>query len=524
MTRLTLRSLALGIGLLGGLTLVSAPTATSAVTTTGCNAIARSNDIGPGTDWPSGAPDLSLLGSAVIGTPFAFRVSGGQANVTGFLICAPRGQQRFLPAHNATFYPKDVRIIEPFTLDANGNSPQLLVQPALPAGACGSTWICQAVVEDWFAPGGRSFTQGLRFRVGHSDGQVGTQLQFTVGATGGSVVRDLGVGDLNADGINDLLTCEGSGSLVHAYMGMSDGTYAAPLITDLGLSMFRYLEIPDLTADGIPDLVVVQGPSNNFGTVRSYVGLGDGQFSAMATRYIPPDARGLTIGDLDDDGTPDVIVPTWGHGSNPQYWGQVSVLYGNGSGSFTLTLNLDFDFGTDATIADVNGDGIKDIVSTSDYSGEEYTHLGLGSRSFAWPLHADSPLVHSVNRIASGDFNGDGIADLVEAGSLNMLVRLGVGNGTFVDGASMLVEWVTAIEVADLSGDGVLDLAVSSNTEGILVFLGKGDGTFADAQQIAAAGGARSVQLIDIDRDGDLDLAGVQWIGGTAEFITLLQD
>jgi hypothetical protein len=522
MTRLTLRSLALGIGLLGGLTLVSAPTATSAATTTGCNAIARSNDIGPGTVWPSGAPDLSLLGSAVIGTPFAFRVSGGQANVAGFLICAPRGQQRFLPAHNATFYPKDVRIIEPFTLDANGNSPQLLVQPALPAGACGSTWICQAVVEDWFAPGGRSFTQGLRFRVGHSDGQVGTQLQFTVGATGGSSVRDLAIGDLNGDGINDLMTCQFSGTMAHAYLGVGDGTYAAPLVTDLGFNWSLYLQTPDLNADGIPDLVIVQGLFTNNGTVRSFLGLGDGQFSAKAARYIPPDPRGLTIGDLDDDGTPDVIVPTWGHSiSSP---GKLTVTYGSGSGSFHQTLMLDYDYSTDAVIEDVNGDGIQDIVSTSDTFTEEYTHLGLGSRSFAGAFYADSPLIDDIYRIASGDFNGDGIADLIEAGNSNMLVRLGVGNGTYVDGASMLLDQVNAIEVADLSGDGVLDLAIARTTGGIYVLLGKGDGTFADAQQVGAAGGAGQVKVIDIDGDGDLDLAGVQWIGGTGEFITLLQD
>ena len=526
MARTTLRSLPLGIGLLGVLTLMFAPAATPAATPTGCNAIASVTYLGPGTHGTSGAPELSVVGASVIGGPFAFRVSGGPSNATGVLVCSPRGQERFLPAYGATFYPKNLRILEPFTLDANGVSQALLTQPALSAGACGSTWVCQAVVDDWAAPGGRSFTQGLRLRFGRSDGEAGTQLQFTVGVTGGPGVSDLAVGDLDADGISDLVTCQFSGSMRHVYLGMGDGTYAAPLITDVGFNWSRHLQIPDLNADGIPDIVVVQGLSTNFGSVRTFVGLGGGQFSNYASRSIGPDPRGLTVDDLDGDGSPDAVVSTWGHGLNP---GELTVFYGSGFGSFGQRLTLDYDYRTGAIIEDMNGDGIKDIVSISDLSGDENTHLGFGVRGFAGLFPDNSPLIGNVSQIASGDFNGDGIADLVEAGyvgpgAAGMLVKLGVGDGTYLDGQLMPVDPINAIEAADLSGDGVLDLAVGDTSTypagGFSVFLGKGDGTFADAQRVYDGAGAGGVLVTDIDGDGDLDLAGVT-SGG---FITLLQD
>lgn len=537
MTKTTIRRLPLGIGLIGVLTWMSAPAATHAATTaatqaaapTGCNAVASVKVVGPGAGGPSGAPELELVGAPAIGGPFAFRVSGGPSNATGVLVCAQRGQERFLPVYGATFYPKNLRILESFTLDANGVSPALLSQSALSAGACGSTWVCQAVIDDWTASGGRSFTQGLRLRFGRSDGEAGTQLPFSVGVTGGSFVRDLAIGDLDSDGVADLLTCEGSGSLTHAYLGVGDGTYAAPLITDLGFSMFRFMQIPDLTADGIPDLVVVQGPSNNLGSLRTFVGLGGGQFSAYATSTLRPDPRGLTVGDLDSDGMLDVIVPTWGHGANPQFWGELTVFYGSGSGSFSQTLSFDYiDYNTAALIEDMNGDGINDIVSATDFSPGVYTHIGYGNRLFPWTLPGDSPLTNGVDHMATGDFNGDGIPDLVVTNFAAILVKLGVGDGTYVDGENKAFSYVNAIETADLSGDGVLDLAVAYSAAspggGIAVFLGKGDGTFADVQQVSTGGNASRLLVLDIDGDGDLDLAGTRWSGTTSEFITLLQD
>lgn len=224
-----------------------------------------------------------------------------------------------------------------------------------------------------------------------------------------------------------------------------------------------------------------------------------------------------------------MVVPTWGHGLNPQYWGQLSVLYGNGAGSFSQALNFDYiDYNTAALIEGMNGDGIKDIVSATDFSPGVYTHIGYGNRLFPWTLSGNSPLTNGVDHMATGDFNGDGIPDLVVTNLIAMLVKLGVGNGTYVDGDTKAFPYVNAIETADLSGDGVLDLAVAySSTSlggGIAVFLGRGDGTFTDAQQITTPGNAGRLLIIDIDGDGDLDLAGTQWSGTTNEFITLLRD
>lgn len=121
--------------------------------------------------------------------------------------------------------------------------------------------------------------------------------------------------------------------------------------------------------------------------------------------------------------------------------------------------------------------------------------------------------------IVLGDVDRDGIIDAVVANAgafaQNLSVLLGNGDGTFAPPhtikAGAAPQFVT---VADLNGDGKLDVITGnydpdiSNSAGIAVALGNGDGTFQRAVRYDTAAAILFIVAADFDGDGKLDLAG----------------
>jgi flagellin len=123
---------------------------------------------------------------------------------------------------------------------------------------------------------------------------------------------------------------------------------------------------------------------------------------------------------------------------------------------------------------------------------------------------------------AAGDFDGDGIQDLmVVLGTSDGLRFLkGNGDGTFQAAATQVVVGARSstgeMRTADLDGDGQLDLIFSGSTGGgVAIAWGRGGGLF-DASVTNIGSGVRSkVDIGDLDGDGDLDLVGVNTGGST---------
>jgi len=301
------------------------------------------------------------------------------------------------------------------------------------------------------------------------------------------------------------------------------------------------LAMADVNGDGKLDLVV-----GNESSVGVMLGNGDGTFQAAQcwglkgkttcgqSSPIVQFPTSIAVADLNGDGKPDLVV-AFQHGPGPE---PIGVMLGNGDGTFQ-PLQLYSSGGVYATsvaVADVNGDGRPDLVvanlcavnSDCDNGGSVSVLLGNGNGTFraAQSFSSGGDLASSI---AVADVNGDGKPDIlvtngeesVANGELgNVGVLLGNGNGTFQPVAIYPTGATTAtttggdIAVADVNGDGKLDLVVSSqcldsscDQGAISVLLGNGDGTFQAAQTYSSGGyGADTLTLGDVNGDGVLDV------------------
>jgi hypothetical protein len=274
-----------------------------------------------------------------------------------------------------------------------------------------------------------------------------------------------------------------------------------------GLSSSRIsLSVADFDGDGILDLAVV----NNALGVTILLGKGDGTFAAGLTNpaagFLP---NSLAVGDFNRDGILDLAV-TNPCGSNPSCdvfgKGSVTILFGKGDGTFeagpagpaTGTRPLFIATG------DFNGDGVLDLavsninqISETDATGSIEIFLGKGDGSFtATAKIVPTSIPNLLSTLWVGDFNGDGLADLVLSDPLT--VFLSNGDGTFTAAASPATSG--SIAIGDFNGDGKLDLMT-----GTAVLLGNGDGTFKAISGPPAYG--NDVAVGDFDGDGIADLA-----------------
>ena len=128
------------------------------------------------------------------------------------------------------------------------------------------------------------------------------------------------------------------------------------------------IAVGDLNGDGIPDIVFASGAVGyDVGTVDVLLGNKAGGFSAPLAIRSGLDPTSVAIADVNGDGHADLIV---GDAGDQYITGGVDVLLGNGAGAFSDTGNAAIEYTANASVTsvsveDVNGDGHPDIVATS---------------------------------------------------------------------------------------------------------------------------------------------------------------
>jgi Bacterial Ig-like domain (group 3)/FG-GAP-like repeat/FG-GAP repeat len=278
------------------------------------------------------------------------------------------------------------------------------------------------------------------------------------------------VGDLNGDGLPDLVTSGANGD--SAYVILQDAAHPGSFLSPkyVGSSVAKPL-IADMNHDGIPDLVLYQA-GNTFVTPGVTILLGDPQnpgsfLPATTTMISGSDIRSAAVADMNGDGLPDVVVGNY----NAQ---TVSVLLNDPAHPGSLLAKVDYPAGGpmfDLAIGDMNGDGLPDVVMGSVYAGvtvvlNDRTNPGGLLAPHSYPVSATPAGGRSLG-IAVGDIDGDGVLDVMSGNYGPVFdVLLGRGDGSLLaptaypTGPTPDTFEATAMAVGDIDGDGLTDVAV----------------------------------------------------------------
>ncbi|MFI5377668.1 MAG: Ig-like domain-containing protein [Tepidisphaerales bacterium] len=183
----------------------------------------------------------------------------------------------------------------------------------------------------------------------------------------------------------------------------------------------------------------------------------------------------------------------------------------------------------DVAVADVNNDGIPDIIATNAVAHTVSVNLGNGDGTFQAAI-STSFAHNGPLGIAAADFNHDGKCDVVVADSTDKAyVLFGNGAGRFTTGPVLQLRAgcsVMRLAAVDLNADGNVDVVAAERLyPGVGVVYGNGDGTFQPCASYDAGGGEMyEVAFADFNKDGRLDIAYRVGIAADWSIVTMLQD
>ena len=306
---------------------------------------------------------------------------------------------------------------------------------------------------------GNTFDKTVSVLLGNGDGTFQPRSDFS---TGGPAPFALATGDFNGDGRPDVAVTDVSSNSVAVMLNDGSGSLFPAATLTTGRSP-RAVIVADFNGDGIADLAVTNESDNS---VSIFLGNGDGSFGGKTDFPAGPSPGSLVAADFNGDGIMDLAVT-----GRITAGSRITILLGNGDGTFNPGgMVLTGDFPVSVTAGDFNGDGIIDlawVLGEADTRVTVQVALGNGDGTFG-PITTMPLGGNAGGTISSADINGDGIADLVVVAqgltsgeSGDAAVFLGNGDGTFQLPVVFPAGFFsTQGTVADFNGDGLPDIAV----------------------------------------------------------------
>ncbi|CAF0990441.1 unnamed protein product [Adineta steineri] len=283
------------------------------------------------------------------------------------------------------------------------------------------------------------------------------------------------LGDLNNDNRMDMVVVNLGDDSLGVFFGNEDETFGSMKSYSTGISSQPWFAaFGDFNNDTYLDIVSVSHLASG---ISIFLNDGNGNFSDQKTYSTGANSKpySVAIGNLNNDSYLDLVV------ANPTY-DPVGVFLGYGNGSFGVMTTYPADDCPEGTfmivLADLNRDNYLDIIVTCSDDGNVLVYLGIGNGTFRTP------------------------------------VTLFVGNGTYPN----------YVYVVDLNNDQHLDFATTCyQTSEMVIFYGDGTGNFTLARRYSTGDGSSPYALTVIDLNNDKQLEYVVTYFGTGYLAVLTE-
>lgn len=308
----------------------------------------------------------------------------------------------------------------------------------------------------------------------------------------GTRPRSIAVADLNDDGHRDVVVANAGDGTVTVLLGVGEGRLVPLALAIPAGNEPSDVDAVDLDGDGDVDLVIANHETSRVSVLRN-----DGQANFSAAEGSPfesgarPHLHGLATGDFDGDGWTDVAV------ESPDTRA-IRVLPG---GSRGLGRAVSVSIGTmpyyRLGVADVTGDGIADILVPG-HGDDTVRFVQIGEGGLAISAQrielTDKPWM-----VVGDDVSGDGRIDIIVVHSDAVSVWHGTASGfSAAPGSPFRVAGATEVATGDLDGDGIADVAIGPwDGEAVTIL----DGGKLTTRTVRAC--TRPIGLAIADLDGD---------------------
>lgn len=277
----------------------------------------------------------------------------------------------------------------------------------------------------------------------------------------GFVPRGVAAGDLNGDGMNDLVMV---GDAIASLLNRGDGTFFPAQVSAASTPIIGPFALGHV--DGDSRLDVLAACPSPYG-MKAFFGDGDGTFSEASTTTPVPGLNGLAVADFDSDGTMDFAT------------GVAEAYIGNGDGTFVRTFEGRPSAGYASgpwTVAstDFDRDGNLDLVFNGAFRYcyhpeciDSETDWARGDGAGGFELMGRIGAYLGVMQLAT-DLDGDGMSELVARGGARLIQTMQPGGARQGYGVDLTISCLAA---GDVTGDGVVDVAAGSATSSTLSIL-----------------------------------------------------